>query len=107
MQQKERNHNWTKEEDEALCKARLCVSEDPATGTNQQRARLWDRLRDEFNDILAHQIDRISSALMNRFLAFAANETNSSFFALHYNRAEKWSVDHHQRSFPRWRNSKM
>ena len=35
--QKERNPNWTKEEDEALCLAWLCISEDASIGTNQPR----------------------------------------------------------------------
>lgn len=67
MQPKVRNTNWTKDEDEALCKAWLRVSEDAATGIDQPRARLWDRIWEEFNQIIGYETERISSALMHRW----------------------------------------
>lgn len=62
MQQKERNSNWTKEEDEdeALCKAWLRVSKDVATSTDQARGKLWARIHDEFNNNLGYATDRVS-----------------------------------------------
>ncbi|XP_028080785.1 uncharacterized protein LOC114282333 [Camellia sinensis] len=47
-------------------KAWLHVSEDAATGTDQSRARLWNRIRDEFNQLLGYQSDQISSGSMHR-----------------------------------------
>ncbi|KAG5548541.1 hypothetical protein RHGRI_014032 [Rhododendron griersonianum] len=62
-----RKQNWSKEEDEALCKAWLRVSEDAAIGTDQARAKLWDRVRAEFNNILGYETGRISKGLMHRW----------------------------------------
>ncbi|KAI8528686.1 hypothetical protein RHMOL_Rhmol12G0166900 [Rhododendron molle] len=62
-----RKQNWSKEEDEALCKAWLRVSEDAAIGTDQARAKLWDRVCAEFNNILGYETGRISKGLMHRW----------------------------------------
>lgn len=67
MQTRERNPNWTKEEDEALCKAWLRISENPNMDADCTRERLWDRIRDEFIDILGYEADRVNSGLMNRW----------------------------------------
>ena len=50
-----------------MCKAWIRVSEDAVTGADQQKGRLWDRIRDEFNTILGYETQRISSGLMNRW----------------------------------------
>lgn len=67
VQTRERNPNWTKEEDEALCKAWLRISENPNMDADCTRERLWDRIRDEFIDILGYEADRVNSGLMNRW----------------------------------------
>lgn len=64
---KERNRNWTNDEDEALCKAWLQISEDAIAGSDQPRVRLWDRVLCEFHKVLGRETERISSALMNRW----------------------------------------
>ncbi|XP_012859018.1 PREDICTED: uncharacterized protein LOC105978146 [Erythranthe guttata] len=62
-----RNKNWNMEEDEALCKAWLRVSEDAIVGTDQQRGRLWERIRVEFISILEYDPGRNASGLAHRW----------------------------------------
>ncbi|KAH7858964.1 hypothetical protein Vadar_029879 [Vaccinium darrowii] len=64
---KERNPNWIKEEDEALCKAWLRISEDAVIGTDQPRGKLWERIQDEFNKIMGHETERNTTGLMHRW----------------------------------------
>lgn len=78
--EKERNPNWSKQEDEALCKAWLRISEDAATGTDQSRATLWDRIWNEFNCILGYQTERTSTHLMNRWTAIQSRLNKYSGF---------------------------
>ncbi|KAF7119750.1 hypothetical protein RHSIM_Rhsim13G0212700 [Rhododendron simsii] len=66
VQTRERNPNWTKEEDEALCRAWLRIPENP-TDTDYTGARLWDRIREEFIDILGYEADRANTGLMHRW----------------------------------------
>ncbi|XP_012841222.1 PREDICTED: uncharacterized protein LOC105961539 [Erythranthe guttata] len=65
--QRERQPNWTIQEDEALCKSWLHISEDAVVGTDQQRGRLWDRIRMEFINNLKQDVGRNSNGLMNRW----------------------------------------
>ncbi|KAF7147053.1 hypothetical protein RHSIM_Rhsim03G0079000 [Rhododendron simsii] len=62
VQQRERKPNWSNDEDEALCKAWLRISEDPATLTDDQlRTKFWDRILAEFNTVLGWETERYSS----------------------------------------------
>ena len=45
-----RGHNWTCEEDVALCFAWVSVIEDGAIGTNQNKKVLWDKIIAKFHE---------------------------------------------------------
>lgn len=42
---------WSRSEDEALCRAYLLISEDPMVGTGQAESRLWNRVQAKMYDI--------------------------------------------------------
>lgn len=55
-QQKERMSNWS-EEDEALCKAWLCVSKNAITFTDQSINMLRDNILREFKNWVVRRIE--------------------------------------------------
>ncbi|KAL3646876.1 hypothetical protein CASFOL_009420 [Castilleja foliolosa] len=65
--QRERNPNWKIEEDIASCKAWINISEDAEVSTDQQRGKLWDRIREEFIERLGRDSNRPTAGLANRW----------------------------------------
>ncbi|KAM0975372.1 hypothetical protein ACFX2I_018293 [Malus domestica] len=45
-----RDHNWTFEEDVALCLARVSINEDGAVGKNQNKKVLWGKIIDKLHE---------------------------------------------------------
>lgn len=43
-----RGKSFSADQDRAICKAFLCISQDPTTGNNQKRERYWDRINAEY-----------------------------------------------------------
>ncbi|XP_058223190.1 uncharacterized protein LOC131332895 [Rhododendron vialii] len=43
-----RGKSFNSDQDEAICNAYLCVSQDPIIGTNQPRSKLWDRVAKKY-----------------------------------------------------------
>ncbi|XP_055589263.1 uncharacterized protein LOC129741547 [Uranotaenia lowii] len=50
--QKTRGKNWNQKEDEALCRAWLDTSQDPAIGINQRVDNLYERIHCKYTEIL-------------------------------------------------------
>lgn len=96
MQQRERRPNWSKDEDEALCKAWLSISEDPATFTDDQlRTKLWDLILAEFNVILGWETERCSSGLMNRWSVIQShlNKYSECVRKIERNRTSRYNIE--------------
>lgn len=96
MQQRERKPNWSKDEDEALCKAWLSISEDPATLTDDQlRTKFWDRILAEFETVLGWETERYSSGLMNRWSIILShiNKYSDCVRAIERNRTSRYNVE--------------
>lgn len=96
VQQRERRPNWSKDEDEALCKAWLSISEDPATFTDDQlRTKLWDLILAEFNVILGWETERCSSGLMNRWSVIQShlNKYSECVRKIQRNRTSRYNIE--------------
>ncbi|XP_055643784.1 uncharacterized protein LOC129779987 [Toxorhynchites rutilus septentrionalis] len=69
---KSRGKNWCPDEDEALCRAWLDVSQDAAVGINQRADNLYDRIHTKFLEICVDNgvisiPERNSNSLKNRW----------------------------------------
>lgn len=89
VQQRERKPNWSKDEDEALCKAWLSISEDPATlGSNFGRVQYRLGLGDGNSETY-------SSGLMNRWSVIQSciNKYSDCVCAIERSRTSRYNVE--------------
>ncbi|KAA1074476.1 hypothetical protein PGT21_007072 [Puccinia graminis f. sp. tritici] len=49
---KKKAPNYTKPEDFELCRAWICISEDPAVGTHQDRNTFWQRVTTAYHEAI-------------------------------------------------------
>lgn len=68
--------NWTDEEDVALCRAYMTVSEDRETGSSQSRRSLWESVAKEYDEITPDgSIVRPAKGLQSRYQSISRAAT--------------------------------